>query len=148
MDERTVIDIGEIVAVVGIAEEDHGRFDTIAIGSRGTVKFGMLAAVSRGEIRTEHGLLWSIQIQQFLDDCSKRLVERLGVGEMIRFVPQSEALKEVCAKGKDDRTFQNVCCTLLGTEKFQWVDMNQKPTDEPDWFCEARNLLKKCLPVS
>lgn len=143
MDERTVIDIGEIVAVVGIAEEDHGRFDTIAIGSRGTVKFGMLAAVSRGEIRTEHGLLWSIQIQQFLDDCRHRMVECLEVGEVIKFAPQGEVWRKACARGKDDPTFYDCCYVLQPSATYRWVDMNGEPTDEPEWFREARALFEK-----
>lgn len=139
-----MVDIGEVLAVVGIAPEGDGQeiVDTIAIGSSGTVRFAFLPAVSRGRIVTPHGELWSAQLRMFLDQCAAAKREELSVGELVTLAPLVEALGVLCAKRQDNPSLARVGEMLDPSARYEWVNAKGEPVEEPKWFRESRRVFE------
>ena len=138
----TLVDIGEIKSIVRIEPEYNDLLgvtvDVEARGDRGTTKFALLPALSRGLVETEYGLLWTFPLIAQID---KLYVENgvFKVGEEIKLPSIEESLAIV--KRLDFVGIEHYTPTKGLGGKFAWVDARGVPTLEPGWFRPMMKVL-------
>ena len=142
-DTLTLVDIGEIESIVGIKPVHNellgATVDVEARGERGTMKFALLAALSRGRVETEHGMLWTFPLIALIEKlCSERR-EVLEVGKEIKLPSIEESL--AIAKRLDFGSIKHYSPTKGLDGRFVWVDASGLPTVEPGWFRPMMKVL-------